>query len=447
MLANKNPVSKRKLDQVWNNFLECGYIVREKIIVFIAVVALLVGAVFAFANPARSESHYLADGKSADFMDLVALAQVAGADRLILRDSEIGFSLGYSAPMPVTIQGIVIFVMPGGMPGPGEYTLLSDVYLLGRVFPQTGFSQMFDTEILFRDESLILSVSRITDYDRVLGGAEGRFINGMRASGANPELTLRLDGANTMAELKSIMDKSVALRPSNLMNPVRLLLRFGPSLHNEGVAGDASVMFGDGLVLYSGNFGAFVAKDGLSFGAYVRVGEFSNSGIEEYSGLFYGFGIRGRLDREIFYAVAAGGVTFADFQTGPVHDGKGDAVYNPKGMALHGNVEVGAKAFDDGRFHIVPIVRADRFAARVLFDSTTDISVGIGARAGYRTVNMGIESLYGIYGIAREDGGQFGIRKDIRSPHDGMTVNLDAAVLDMDLGRFYKVGAGVKLDF
>jgi hypothetical protein len=438
------------LDRNWNIFLEYSSVVRGKLSILIASLALFCGGIFVVVRPADSATSYLANNiQGEDFMSLIARAQSAGANELILQNSRIGFNLGYASPMPVILQGYVVFVIPG-MPAPGDYVMLSNVsgFNESRVLSQTGLSQMFDTEILWRDDSMVLSVLRITDYERILDSAEGRFLNQLRNSGANPELMSRLDGAMSMENLKSIMDNSVALRPAKLMNPEKLLARFQDTAQKPcGITSGTAIIFGEDLVLYSGWVGVRATIDNMSLGVSVRVGEFFNTGIEEYSGLFYGLDISGRLDTDYLYVAAMAGGAFANFQTGPVHDGNGGATSNPSGIAIRGAVEFGAKAFDDDRFYITPIIRARGYSAHVLSDSDSEISVGIGSRAGYKETNMGIETFHGAYGIIEKDGGQFGVRTDIRSKRDGLSVHLDAAVLYIDLGRFYKLGAGVTLEF
>ena len=412
---------------------------RNKIIIFITSIALLCSVSFAGAESYLAENLY-----GVNFMDIVAMA--AGKDRLVLRNSTINLNFGDFAPMPIELQGFVVFVLPD-MPGLGDHILLSGISGGCCVFVQTGFSEIFDTKTWLWDNSLMISVYRITDYEQILGNAKGRFINSMRVSGENSELLSRLDDAKSMAELKSVMDNSVALNPAKLMEPVNISMLFNAPVSQGGATGSIDIMVGDGLILSSAAAGGGIKNDFLSLGASIRAGEFSKSGIEEFSGVFYGLDIHGRIYSGIFYAASMIGVVFADFQTGALHDGDGGAAYNPKGTAVFGNMELGAKAFDDGAFHITPIIRADMFSSRVLSDSNSEIFTGLGARAGYKKTVMGIESSYGVYGIAMQSGKQFGIRKDIRAPRDGLAVHLDAGVLDIHLGRFYKFSGGVKLDF
>ncbi|MCL1785689.1 MAG: hypothetical protein FWG39_00875 [Alphaproteobacteria bacterium] len=418
----------------------------QKIKLFTVHLVLICGATFSFVPPAYS---IIFDNvQDADFMDLVMLARADGSDNIVLRNSKINFNLGYASPIPVTLQGYVVFVMPD-MPAPGDYLMLSNVSNDSCcVAVYTGFSQMFDANFWWNEKDMMLSVSRITDYERILGNDVGRFINFLKNSGANPELISQLDGAMSMEQLTRIMDNSVSLRPAKLMNPVKLLMRLEDVPRaKDGAFGAADIIFGDDLVLYSASAGIGLTSGGLSFGASVRAGKFSNFGIEEYSGTFYGLDIHGGFDTDYFYAATVLGAYRADLSAGPLHDGNSGATYNPSGMAFHGAVEIGAKAFKRDGFQVAPIIRAAKFYARVLHDSDSENTAGAGARIGYMKTDMGIESSYGVYGIMEKDGGQFGVRTDIKSPRDGLSLHLEAAVLDSDFGRFYKLGAGVRLDF
>ncbi|MCL2737718.1 MAG: hypothetical protein FWE17_02560 [Alphaproteobacteria bacterium] len=413
---------------------------RDKISIFVALYMLI------FGGAPASTSHLVENAKGAHFMDIVKEAQSNGAGKLILRNSEIHFNLCcLPYVMPVEIQGAVTFVLPR-MPKSGEHILLADAHRAGFIFISAGPPGMFDTKVVWRDEDsvAILVVSRVTDYSRLLDSPEGWFLDDLRDVGAYPGLIQRLDAAQSMVQLYNVIENSVALRPARLMNPLRVFAMFS---RTDDMAGTDTI-FGDDLTLYSANAGFDISAGNASFGVSVRAGDFSNSGLEEFDGIFYGFDIRGRMDYRIFYAAANAGVLFANFQTGPVHDGLGGMTFDPRGTAYHGTAELGAKAFVRGGFHITPFVRAHGFSSRVLYDSFSEITFAGGGRMGYREVNMGIETEYGAYGLAyHSGGGEFGIRADINSPRDGFGVGLNAAVMDMDLGRFYKLGASIRIDF
>ena len=412
---------------------------------------------------ANSSFIMLADGvQDVDFMNLAAFA--SAADKLIIKDSTLNFNPGDHADVPIEIAGTVVFKL-GEMPNRGQIAFMSDVDYTGALFVAANVSKMFYVETKYNENEIVLMLQRETDYEKVIGGNKGRFLNAVRASGINPLIMAALDAAQTESELGKIMAHSVMFSPIKLMSPVKLMSKFtGVNLIGADVIpakagipplqgiGSATTIFGNDLLLYTGNAGVEFATDDFVFGAYGHFGEFSQTGFEDFAGIIYGGTVRAAMYKRLMHAEIAGGVTFVNFDSGPIYNGAALPVYNPSGLAYYGSAEIGVRAFDFGdvrcgEFFVMPIARVRAFSASVLNDSESEISFGGGARIGYGNTMMGIRTEYSAYGLIENGGGQFGIRTDIGIPRDGVALFIDVAMMEMEIGRFYKIGAGAKINF
>ncbi|MCL2331790.1 MAG: hypothetical protein FWC61_04610 [Proteobacteria bacterium] len=396
----------------------------------------------------------VADGATGvNFTDLAALAR--DADKLVLKDSSINFVPGAAANIPIELDGNVIFNIHD-VSGLQDYVLLSNVSGEGSLYVLADIPKLFHAETSRRDDKVILSVARETDYEKVVGGAEGKFINNLRASGMDRRLTSRLDGAMTESELNAIMADSVAFHPAKLMGPVSLLARFGSagafaddSGGGFGACG-ATAIFGEDVALYSGSIGAGFGVGGLTLGLSAHAGGFTGP---DFAGKFYGLETTAAFDKKWLHAGLWAGFSVANFDAGPIFNGTDDAVYNPGGAAYYGAAEIGIRAFDNGGsaaggFYVMPIIRARTFVARVLDENESEFAVGAGARVGYREEMLGLATEYSAYGLLEsENSGQLGVRIGVSSPMDGAAVSLDAAVMKFNDNYFYKFGAGVRFLF
>ncbi|MDR1207202.1 MAG: hypothetical protein LBK26_02200 [Rickettsiales bacterium] len=385
-----------------------------------------------------------------DFMDLANLAE--NSDKLILKDSLINFNLGDTAVVPILISGNVVFSIDD-VSGLNEHVLLSNVLVEGKLFVSANVPNMFYTQTLYQNGDVILHVARDTDYEKIIGGDVGRFINNIRAAGANGRLIARMDAAQNVAELNTVMENSVMLNPVKLMNPVKIMARFADpfSAASSGMGG-VSVIFGSGMSLYLGNAGAEYSAGDFSFGASAHFGQLDESGLEEFSGKVYGASVHAAMHGKTLYAEASIGVTLAEFETGPIYDGGSGTIYNPNGAAYYGAAAIGVNAFSAGdekdfKVFAMPIARVRVFYANVGVTSESEFAPGAGIRIGRADTIHGIRTEYSAYGIWEQGGGQLGIRADIMSNMDGVGVVLDISALQTESVWYYKAGAGIRVLF
>jgi hypothetical protein len=317
---------------------------------------------------------------------------------------------------------------------------------------------MFYVETTPHDDELIFTLRRETDYEKIIGGAKGRFINNVRAAGLNGDIIAQFDAAQTEAELYRAMGASVMMNPIRLMDPLKIMSRFG-ALGNPikgrdefAGAGDIIAIVGNGLALYAGSVGVEFASGDFVFGLYGLAGQFLNDGIEEFSGTLYGGSARAAFNGKYLYMDLSGGVAFVDFETGPVYDGTAFGTQSPKGTAYYGAAEFGVRAFSvgdlkTGELYVMPIARARAFSGQVLNDSESEFAIGGGARIGYRTKDQSIETEYSAYGLMESEASIIGVRMDVNLPRDGAAVSFDIAAMNMNVGWFYKIGTGLRVMF
>lgn len=394
----------------------------------------------------------LADG--AKGISFAGLAEIAhDADKLILKNSVIEFAFGDILDVPIEIDGTVVLKIVGAPKFDGQ-TLFHVIGYNGILFVQSPNPKMFYVDAKEYGDELILSLRRETDYAKIIGGAKGRFINSVRASGSSHDIIARMDAAQSESELYRAMGDSVMFNPAKLLDPLKVMARFdafGITMGNPDSiagAGNIAAIFGNGLSLYAGNAGLEFTAGDFAIGAYGLAGQFAKDGVEDFSGMMYGGILRAALRAEYLYADLSGGVVFADFATGPIYDGTADGTRDPRGVAYYGAAELGVRVFNtDGGLYAMPIVRARAFAGKVLDESESEFAIGGGARAGYRVKMQSLDTEYSAYGLMESMGPQVGVRMDVNMPRDGVAVSLDAAALQADAGWFYKIGAGAKVVF
>ncbi|MBN1325083.1 MAG: hypothetical protein JW974_02600 [Alphaproteobacteria bacterium] len=85
---------------------------------------------------------------------------------------------------------------------------------------------LYIAKAIRRDDNIYVSIYRETDYQKVLGGSRGIFINNLRVSSPNNPTLVALDRAGSIYDLYGVMERSVALNPINLMIPIKIFNNF-----------------------------------------------------------------------------------------------------------------------------------------------------------------------------------------------------------------------------
>jgi len=405
----------------------------------------------------------MADGApNVNFMDLANLSR--GADLLVLKDSCLNFNIGDQTDIPIELDGKVVFYINNAS-DLNRYVLLRNVSGDGTLSVVTGAPTLFYTDTAMDGTDVILNIRRETDYEKIIGGPKGAFINRIRASGIDSRLIASLDSAQSVNQLDAIMAGSVMLNPGNLMNPVRAMASSmmsdilsgagaaAPAFAGvTGASGNAAALFGRDTFLYYGGVGAEAMRGDWRFGASVVAGGFSKNGLEDFGGKIYGGTISTAFNRKWLSARAIAGIGFVNFDTGPIYNGSGDAAYNPNGMIYYGAMDVGVRVYDsgtpaDGEIYVVPFARANAMATKVLNDFDSEVATGVGGRVGYRAEMMGITTDYSAYGVLMTDGEQAGLRMDVSLPMDGASFGFRIGALNNTIGQFYEIGAEGNVKF
>lgn len=403
---------------------------------------------FGIERGAGSSFIMLAEGIGTAGIDFAKLAAFASdADKLILKDSVLILSSGAAPAVPIEILGNVQFVIRDSA-ARSDSILLRGVSVLGDLSVRAESRDLFNVNSEIRGGDLYLSIRRETDYEKIIGPARGRFLNRMRADSVASNFLSRLDSAQSMAELRGMMNDSITFNPARLMKPVKILSQAMGASGGSGYGFGSAAIFGSDLSLYSGAVSLGLSAGDFSFAATGYAGESAEQGDDsEISGLFYGGASTVRYQGSFIRADAGIGFAFANFNAGanPVFDGSG-AVYDLSGRAVYGFAEVGARVFDDA-VYVEPLARVWHYRARALDSADVETKVGAGAAVGRRTSSLGIGTDYSAYAILETKGAQAGIRADIEIPNDDIAVGLDFAVMKIDSEFFYKFGAGVRLEF
>lgn len=242
--------------------------------------------------------------RGSDTMSLGDIMSAGGyAAKITLDNSEFVWSRGVShlrraAPSPdIELRGTVV-INVADVADVLDAPILQNVSGDGDVYVNAAnLDSMYALRGYVDNGSLRVRMMRSTDYVRILGGAVGEFLNGLRVVAPDDKLLAGLDLAATRDELYSIMRRSVRLNPIKLMRPVGIIndmeiMRMG--LPATGVSIGPVVVAGDDFGAYglrAGAGGKIGRATRFEIFAYTSVADYSDD-LNVFAATTYGGGAR-----------------------------------------------------------------------------------------------------------------------------------------------------------
>jgi hypothetical protein len=357
-------------------------------------------------------------------------------------------------PTPIELSGEVLIDLRGAEIKNGM-TLLSDVSGDGSVSvlaPNVG--RLYYARARRSGNNILLDIARETDYEKIFGqgSPNGAFINRMRAAGTNQALVRTLDSQTTFEGLFDVMNGSIAFNPVRLMRPVRIF-NFSESMpafgRGRSTGAGPVYIFGSDMEIYGANAHASAAAGDFVFSASGHAGALSaSSGSDDFSGDFYGGNLSAFWAGESLRIGADAGLDRARFQAGAVHDGRGGAVFDPKGRAVYGNLDAGAELGLGGGFHVSPFAGAGARRESVLHQSDSEIYMKAGAYTGFSETTGGLRYDYDVFAVARTDGMlSVGAKAGAWSSADEAGAEISYSMIRDEIGVAHKVSVGGKFSF
>jgi hypothetical protein len=109
----------------------------------------------------------------------------------------------------------------------GNGPIMSNVYGDGTIsIYSENTNPLYRVAARISDNALYVDVVRDTDYFKILQNDAGMFLNSIRVGNPDDKLIAALDRATTMAELESIMSRTVRMNPIRMMDAVRTFNMF-----------------------------------------------------------------------------------------------------------------------------------------------------------------------------------------------------------------------------
>lgn len=321
-------------------------------------------------------------------------------------------------------------------------------------FDTTNMNPLYKVLGIVRDGDLYMNLGRETDYVRILQNDTGIFLNNLRRVSPDDKLLRALDNAPDMATINSVMDKSVRLKPINLMAPIRRMDMFDilagwRYADLSGIHSAADIMYSDTEFGGQANV-ALVGRafDNLRMAISGNVGAFNVSDdINDYDGQSYGINISAHYDDGQFIGNLLGGINYANFEVGAVFDGT-TTVNNPNGVSGFGSLDIGRYVWKSDDLSVAPFVGAMTHYVSVLND--TDIKAMANFGAGINWSDNGFDILYdyGLRGSVLTDGAFYtNAYVKFMAPFDDIGAELNIAFIYDDNGMNYRTTVSAYMSF
>ena len=303
------------------------------------------------------------------------------------------------------------------------------------------------------DDSIYLYIKRETDYQKILGNSQGRFINSFRSS-SNQRMINAMDRAGSMSDLQDIINRSVSLNPINLMRPIRAFNNFEINsfkhFYNSTASGVESTYITSSAVdLHMGKVYVSADFDNLHFVLSGYIGELETvDDINEFSGVLYGGNLRAYFDDKSLWIDSTVGFTMSSFKTDAIFTNHG-SVYNPDGISVYGVLDSGINFDINDRFYISPMVGIGAEYEKVLHQSDSYIFLRAGGIVGFHLESISIKYDYQLFANVETDGTKnIGTQMDVWSVSDFMGGNISYMLGENEVfGVMHKISANIKFMF
>ncbi len=302
------------------------------------------------------------------------------------------------------------------------------------------------------DGSLYVRRERVTDYSKILGDDTGNILNALRIYG--DPLVDKLDSANSVSEIREIINRSVRFNPMEMMRPVIDIVRFDMlnlgmddaalSVRPIGVAGDDYSVMG----IEAEITGVFMDKLYLSFGGEIGAVDYK-SDIDEYSAMVYGLNVRaGYKDDNGIFVRARAGVNMTEFDSVYLfYDGK--ITDNPQGGILYGVIDTGYELDVSSDISFLPSVGFRMMNVEIEYETDNFMDFYVGADLDFHPAQvLGIGYRYGLHvDVDTDNRTTVAIRMGAGSDVDMISGAISmATIIDGDVTS-YKAGFDLRLLF
>ena len=298
------------------------------------------------------------------------------------------------------------------------------------------------------EDDLYVTMVRETDYAKIMNNSTGKYLNSLREDmGANNFLS-HMDSAQSIEDLYEIMADSVRTAPINLMRSVRLFNMFDMNDFNVKTGVGAFGIFADDAYSYGAQIGARFDFMKLDVGVRGYVNSLSGTdGYDEYNGMMIGGGTYAQYDTEIGFVRGFMGANLTMFDIFNVFDGDA-SVDNPNGYSYYAGIDVGRHFNCKNGFYISPYVGGIVENVKILNQNESDYIGRIGFDVGYEATVLGIKYNYALRANIESDSGLYlGASVRFMSEFDMVGGYADVSCVENEIGRGYKIAAGVDFKF
>ena len=304
------------------------------------------------------------------------------------------------------------------------------------------------------NNSVILNIVRETNYEKIFDDVRGTLLETLRLQGKDNRLLSKMDVAETIDELESVMDSSYHFNSSLLLNPIKTINRaavmYGLFDKNQGFGAgiDFDYIISDkinnvGAHLYLGD-----KYNDLYFNVKFNVNKFSyNNKINDFDGLVYGADFNAKQYIDNFWLDGLIGFNRVYFDADNIYV-NGKIKNNPKGKSEYLRLNIGYDYTQITDFVISALAGFNYQNVSVFDVSDKDTDFYAGSKLKYQFVMDGIKYEYGVFLTLNQRGNLFGgIDAGFWSVEDelGITVGADAFQDEFDMN--YQLSAKAKLLF
>lgn len=150
---------------------------------------------------------------------------------------------------------------------------------------------------------------------------------------------------------------------------------------------------------------------------------------------------------ESLWIHSALGYSKSRFDTDEIFAGSETPVTDPIGKMLYFSADAGLNFYKDD-FYFSPFAGVGANHKTILFQSENNLYAEMGGRAGIKTQMIGLQYDYGIFASAGTDSFySFGAKIGVWSVVDEAGLDLEAGVMQFDIGPMYKLSANMKFNF
>ena len=307
---------------------------------------------------------------------------------------------------------------------------------------------MFAIKAYVEDGISYLHLVRETDYTKFMNNNLGLFINSLRDDELSGGLTSALDSAMTMDDINEIIADSMRVAPIHMMDIVALFNAMDVNdFDYETGTGTHFTSVGDSYVYgVFANGGIKVGNISAGIRGYLNSLSLTDS-FDSFSGVMFGGNFYAKYERDYNFVRSVIGGNITRFDITNVFDGK-RAVDKPAGYSIYGAIDVGHRFDFGGGLIVSPYVGATTNCMTILHMDDSKIVGRVGIDTIYGFDAFGIKYDYGIRASLNTNneislGGRIGFMSDF----DMVGGHVAVEFLDNEIGRGYKISAGMNLQF